>query len=119
LNAAVLFSSLLICEITFHAPHPPSTTVLFTPSAFSLLPPFHLSLPPSPPPLLSPLSSLLPFPLLSSPLSPQGIREKAHCFISCLLQLAALNESHSRYLAAKDSFEAVMSVYQTYKIGDR
>ena len=39
--------------------------------------------------------------------------------ISCLLQLAALNESHSRFFEAKDNFEAIMSIYQKFKMTDR
>ena len=34
------------------------------------------------------------------------------------MQLASLNEAHSEFLSAKDNFEAIMSVYQKFKIGN-
>lgn len=49
----------------------------------------------------------------------QAIAKNTHNVISCLLQLASLNESHSRFFEAKDNFEAIMSIYQKFKMSDR
>lgn len=43
---------------------------------------------------------------------------KANKVINCLLQLAAINNTHNKHYDAKDNFEAIMSIYQRIKMNE-